>query len=635
MRAPSDEPRYLVDNADVILVCMPWATVVQPSIQLGLLTAHLNAAGISVKSFYTNLKFSEELGLDRYEKYGQYDSIFAKWVFSESLFGKFSPPPPNLSDFFDFAKSRGISQDELEELVKIKEGVSELLAWCLDSVDWQGAKVVGFTTTLLQTMPSLVLAKRLKSLFPHLKIILGGAACQGEMGQALHRNFQFIDGVVTGEGETVIVPLVRQIFEGRERIGLRGLIWRDSEDHVTFGGASQSINMRDYLSPEYHDYFVQKSALPSGSSIRTRLPFEASRGCWWAEVKQCKFCGLNGETLKQRTRPTEAVVGELRRLHARYNTHFFFAMDNILDRDQIEVLPQALQEALPNCEFFFEVRVTMRRHQMKTLAEAGVIYMQPGIESLITEVLHLVDKGTNAILNLCFLRRCLEFGITPYWNLLHGFPGERREWYDRLIAEAPRFFHLPCPDVVRYGLHRFSPFFDDPGRYGIKVTGPLDGNQYIWNLPENEIRDLSFELDFDLPENGDIESLTRDLEKMISSWRSSKAMLKAKLTERGQVAVHDSRPGFADIYLLPMRASYALRSLEQPTSQNSIIDTLAGHGLHIPGEPVAPEDLRADLDLLAERGLIYFEKNKYLALTVPAQKEFWLSDQKVEKPNRS
>ncbi|MEW6734910.1 MAG: RiPP maturation radical SAM C-methyltransferase [Acidobacteriota bacterium] len=621
--------RVLVDDADVILVCMPWATVQQPSIQLGLLTAQLRTARISVKSFYPNLKLSEDIGLDQYEKYGQYDTIFGKWVFSETVFGSFNPPSPESIDFFTFARRRGVSDRQLQELTQVKQLVWNLLEWCVASVNWQKTKIVGFTTTLLQTMPALALAKTLKTCFPHLKIIFGGASCQAVMGRALHRNFPFIDGVVDGEGEPIIVSLIKQLLDGQDNIKLPGLHWRSQTGEVFYGGAPRLANMQEYISPEYEDYFLQKSRRPSSDQIKVRLPFEASRGCWWATVKQCKFCGLNGETLAQRSRPIEAVINELLHQRARYNVNFFFAMDNILDKDHVDTLPHALREELPDCEFFFEIRVTMQRNQMKALADAGIVHVQPGIESMISEVLHLVDKGTNAVINLCFLRRCVEFGITPYWNLLHGFPGEDRQWYDRLIAELPQFFHLPCPDVIRFGLHRFSPFFDEPERYGIKVKGCLDGSLYIWNLPEDEIRDLSFELDFVMPEYRDLDTLTDNLQKAIYTWRNSKANLRAELTIAGQVAIRDSRPTFSDIYLLPKRASHVLRVLEQPSNLNSILARLAERSFN--GEAITAQEVLQDLNLLIEKGLVYYERNKYLALTIPTQESFWLLDIRAKK----
>ncbi|NRQ36515.1 hypothetical protein HII36_32480 [Nonomuraea sp. NN258] len=82
--------------------------------------------------------------------------------------------------------------------------------------------VVGFTSTLMQNVAGLALARRLKRLRPGLRAVFGGANCDGPMGEALHRNHRFLDFVVRGEGEQVF-PGCSTGFE-REAIQLTGRV---------------------------------------------------------------------------------------------------------------------------------------------------------------------------------------------------------------------------------------------------------------------------------------------------------------------------------------------------------------------------------------------------------------------------
>ena len=50
-------------------------------------------------------------------------------------------------------------------------------------------------------MASLCLARLLKERFPHLRIAFGGANCETVMGEELHRQYPFIDFVVSGEAD--------------------------------------------------------------------------------------------------------------------------------------------------------------------------------------------------------------------------------------------------------------------------------------------------------------------------------------------------------------------------------------------------------------------------------------------------
>lgn len=76
-------------------------------------------------------------------------------------------------------------------------------------------RIVGFSTTFQQTVASLALAKELRRLrtVDELTIIFGGANCEADMGRAIADNFPFVDHVVSGEGENIIVPLVTHYLE--------------------------------------------------------------------------------------------------------------------------------------------------------------------------------------------------------------------------------------------------------------------------------------------------------------------------------------------------------------------------------------------------------------------------------------
>jgi hypothetical protein len=58
---------------------------------------------------------------------------------------------------------------------KILDAVPGFVESCLDEVDWEQYKVVGFSVTFAQTIASLFLARRLKERYPHLVIVFWGS----------------------------------------------------------------------------------------------------------------------------------------------------------------------------------------------------------------------------------------------------------------------------------------------------------------------------------------------------------------------------------------------------------------------------------------------------------------------------
>ena len=92
-------------------------------------------------------------------------------------------------------------------LIEIKtKMVPEFLQWALTAGDWSQYDVIGFSSTFNQNLASLTLAKLIKEKHPSIKIIFGGANFESEMGLEYFRVFPWIDYVVPGEAEGVLVP---------------------------------------------------------------------------------------------------------------------------------------------------------------------------------------------------------------------------------------------------------------------------------------------------------------------------------------------------------------------------------------------------------------------------------------------
>ena len=118
------------------------------------------------------------------------------------------------------------------------------------------------------------------------------------------------------------------------------------------------------------------------------------------------------------------------------------AVDNILDMRYFrDVLPQ-LRDRQLGFTLFYETKANLTKEQVKLLRDAGVLAIQPGVESLSTHVLQLMRKGVTALQNIQLLKWCKQYGVTVAWNLLYGFPGETAADYAAIgqidgVALAP------------------------------------------------------------------------------------------------------------------------------------------------------------------------------------------------------
>src|SRR5690606_30116458 len=82
----------------------------------------------------------------------------------------------------------------------------------------------------------------------------------------------------------------------------------------------------------------------------------------------------------------------------------FFVVDNILDMAYIDSVLARLAESGYDVRLQYEIKSNLRREHFQRLAEAGAVYVQPGIENLSTHVLRLMDKGVTGCQNVRALR---------------------------------------------------------------------------------------------------------------------------------------------------------------------------------------------------------------------------------------
>ena len=132
------------------------------------------------------------------------------------------------------------------------------------------------------------------------------------------------------------------------------------------------------------------------------------------------------------------------------------------------------------------------------MAQAGVTRIQPGIESLSSNVLRLMRKGVRAIQNVNLLRWAQYYDICVDWNLLWGFPGETEQDYTDQAAAIPHLLHLPPPaSANRIWLERFSPLFTEHDTFRLRRRTPEPSYRYVY--PGNvDIERVAYFFDYDL-----------------------------------------------------------------------------------------------------------------------------------------
>jgi ribosomal peptide maturation radical SAM protein 1 len=159
-------------------------------------------------------------------------------------------------------------------------------------------------------------------------------------------------------------------------------------------------------------------------------------------------------------------------------------VDNIMPFNFFKTLIPRLGDEVPDLHMFYEQKANLSLDKVEALKNAGVAIIQPGIEALSTSLLERMDKGVKAKQNIALLRYSRSVELKVNWNLLYAFPGDKNREYIETIELLPLIRHLNPPSgLFHLSLDRFSPYFNQPEKYGITRKYPWPGFQEF--IPED------------------------------------------------------------------------------------------------------------------------------------------------------
>ncbi len=622
----------MTTQGQILLVCMPFADILSPSVGLSLLKAELAERGMPASIRYFSISFAELVGQPFYaglctESRPSIQDLAGEWIFSGSLFGS-SPREQEYVEQILLKHALG-PDDEAEvpaspaliaRIIGARERAGSFLQSCLEDVLRARPKLVGFTSIFQQHVASLALARLIKLAQPEIFIVFGGANCEDVMGAETVRQFPFVDAAVSGEADLVFPELARRVLDGRSVAGLPGVRTSDgvaaefASGRFSVGPIMRDLDALPY--PDYVDYFEQFGASRFARKWQPSIYLETSRGCWWGERMHCTFCGLNDQTIGFRSKSGRRALEELNCLTTRHPGCDVDVTDNILDLRFFKDLLPALAAHPPGVTLFYEVKANLRKEQLRVLRDAGIRTVQPGIESFSDPVLKLMRKGVSALQNIQLLKWCKELGIAPSWNLLWGFPGEPPEEYERMARLVPFLTHLPPPGSdARIRLDRFSPNFDRAQQLGFVDVIPLPAYQYVYPLGANVVANLAYSFTYRYREPRDVNAYVRRLEREVRAWRRLEGKHDLFSVDTGSsLILCDLRPASRFVFTVIGGAD---RILYQACDYACDLRQLA-QSLERAGEsPLTPDAIERRLEPLVERGLLVRDGLRYVALAIP------------------
>jgi len=625
--------------SEVVLVFMPYATADRPSIGLGYLKAELARINVEAAIIHANVAWAKKIGIKTYNMLNGSSNLdlLGEWTFSGAAFPDFNPDPQ------DYFKSLH-KEANAEELFRVRSLAADFVEEIAQQVVALKPKFVGCSSMFQQNLASLALLRRVRELDPTIITAMGGANCEEQVGRALHTHFPWVDYVFSGEADETFPLFCSKFFgpTGDRAAAEADLSWLPPSvfspqtrhlglDRPTAFG--MVTDMDTLPLPDFDDYFQDLERTGLKDDVIPALVLETSRGCWWGEKLRCLFCGLSEASIKFRAKSPENAYQEIKTLSQKYNSNLFELVDNILDTKYYNTLLPALIEAGSPYKFFYEIKANVSRENIRRLADAGIMWVQPGMEGLHDKLLKLMKKGNTACHNVRLLKWCREYGVVVSWNYLCHVPGEQDEWHKEELDLVPLLAHLQAPwnsgTPIRFD--RFSAYFGCSSDHNLDLS-PSRVYRYIYPLNDEQMREQAYFFEDQRQEavnNGQPLPIFEQLRESLVEWRK----LFYHIDEKGEVTdrigdnlrelqmtidgdcviIDDTRPcAVAPRHYLDGLDALVYQACDAGEGVGNVLTYCREKGL----VNVTEEQVRASVASLIERKLMVFISSRYLSLAV-------------------
>ena len=624
----------------VLLVSMPFAETSVPSIQISLLESYLKERNLNVSSKHLYLKIADLYTLNNYNYLinSPNDPYISQMVFSKYLFNNHWEK--NFEKFRYYYENI-ISDEEFLQKFPFEEYIEKtdiFLDWTLKEINWDSYDIIGFTLNYGQFLPSLALSKKIKEKHSEKTIIFGGSTTINELGKNFLKTFDFIDYIVSGEGEEALYRLATD-FENCKQIP--GLIYRENKE-IIWNRNLDIVNLNNLPYPDFQSYYddlrTVSDELKQYFSLFGKIPIELSRGCWW---NNCTFCNIRTYNKKYREKTIDRFVEEMNFLSDKYKMLTFQIIANTLPQNDFHDFCKKIIELGKDFDLYIEARAgRLKSSDYTLLKKAGFNHIQTGIETFSSNYIKKMNKGARVIDNIAALKYCRENNILNIYNLIINYPNEEKIDFEETEKNIQLFKEfLDPPQISKYIVGFGSLIYENFESFNIEKFEPktIDTIMYPPEILKNNFFFFNqFKRKQEINEN--------NWNKLVDSWKEEFERRKINAVKR-KTTLTDLVFYFIDgksfIKIIDARnlqnvMIYGLNKLERDIFL-SCIDVISYDSLKERFPDVSEEQIKEILNSFEEAGIVFRENNHFLSLPLAYglinKKEIKLQESVIESVN--
>ena len=278
----------------------------------------------------------------------------------------------------------------------------------------------------------------------------------------------WIDAIVRGEGEEIVVEVARTVAEGRwqrDRSAIQGLAFPPGRQDRRHAGGRHGQGPGRHQARLGHPRLGQVQLHPMNT--RVAIP-NMARGCPFT----CSFCSQWKFWRDYRIRDPKAVVDEIEELVDKYEVGFFILADEeptIHRKKFVAFCEELIARGLPDkVKWGINTRVTdiLRDEELLPLyARAGLLHVSLGTEAAAQLKLDRFNKETTVAQNKKAVHLLREAGIVVEAQFIVGLENETRE----TLEETYRMARDWEPDLANWAMYTPWPFSNLFQELGDKV----------------------------------------------------------------------------------------------------------------------------------------------------------------------
>jgi len=354
-------------------------------------------------------------------------------------------------------------------------------------------RFVGITLFTVGVSESSRIARRIKAALPGTTIIVGGPHI-ASMGPETLERFPEFDVAVQGEGEKVLIELLKALERGDSPAAVRGVIYRDEDGSIKTTPAPMTPNELDELPFPAWDLLPDfPKAYPLAIYDYPRGPvatIAASRGCPF----HCKFCDTSTFGARVRYYSPLKVIEMMQHLNTRYGVRHVLFVDDLFLASRLRTteLCERLIAAKSKMTWSCAARVdTVKPDLLALMKRAGCWQISFGLETGSDEMLRKMDKSARVEKSEQAVGWTADAGIRVKGLFMLGYPGETRD-----TIEMTKQFVQRIPMTIM-NLTKFTPYPGSPvyrELYGTRIRDDhwekMNGMNFVWAPPGMDVKEL-------------------------------------------------------------------------------------------------------------------------------------------------